>query len=942
MPNQALKRQTEVRGYVIRRVLGQGSYGITYLADDTKNNRAVAIKEYFPARFASRDSDNLNVLASQPASTDVEDFDSGLEKFLEESKTLQGFHDKHIVRVLDVFEDNGTAYMVMEYEEGGTLSLLLKAHQEPMSEAEILSIFIPLLEGLRTVHAKWFLHRDIKPDNIYIRKSGSPLFIDFGTARHAVSAKRGGMTEYLTPGFAPPEQYNRQADHGPWTDVYALGATMYYCVTRVVPYEGRFRVVGNDPVVSAVQFAPKIYSEELLKVIDWMMLPDYKQRPQSVDEVLRRLRSLDHPPEPVTTLSAITKDLPGRSASTAPPSGSAQTTAPKAFANAAAPPVKADGGADDATVKIDSEAAKTPKTARRPEAARTEKFARTEPLLTPKEGTIKLPTRPATKAPRPKKKPPEKQSSSAAALVVAGVVVLLGAAGGWFYWQSSGPRSGDDYAKVEPPAPPEPAPTPVQPAEPAPAPVQTEADAAAALEQCASYLRANRGEPDVTRRAMDCYRKVLDRFPENPEAMAMVTEMAEDYVVLARKAIESGSLDEAGKYLGQARQSMPGSAEVRELETALDTLKQDLEQKRIRLALLTNQCDARVQSDITSDAGALACYRRILEEFPGNEDATAAIQNIEADFLATARVALDNEDVKGAQETMAKLQKANLAPSEWPELEAKLKEVNEKRLRPGRQVEDALKDGAAGPTMVVIPAGQFMMGCSKGPDCGIEKQPAHRVFIDDPFLISRHEVSFAQYDRFAKSTDRPLPEDAGWGRGERPVINVSHADAVAYTAWLSEQTGEQYRLPSEAEWEYAARANSQNKYFFGDDDGQLCQYANLADASTDLDWRNPLCKDGAAQETAKVASYAANTWGVHDAIGNVWEWVADCWHENYTGAPGSMRPWLDVGNGDCQRRVIRGGSWYDGPKLAYAADRTWAATTGKEELVGFRVVRTLD
>lgn len=291
--DKALKPQTKLGDYAIKRVLGRGAFGITYLAERVGKHVAVAIKEYFPDEFAERDSDGTTVNPSRPSDSPGQDFQSGLDKFLEESRVLGSFRSPHIVQVVDTFELNGTAYMVMQYEEGGTLARYLHAHQTPMEEGRILSIFVPILEGLRSIHAKWLLHRDIKPENIYIRKGGSPLLIDFGTARHALSVKHGGMTEYLTPGFAPPEQYDRHADHGPWTDIYAVGATMYYCVTRITPAEGRFRSVDNDPVMPALQAAPKFYDEHLLKVIDWMMMPDANSRPQSVEEVLERLQPLE-------------------------------------------------------------------------------------------------------------------------------------------------------------------------------------------------------------------------------------------------------------------------------------------------------------------------------------------------------------------------------------------------------------------------------------------------------------------------------------------------------------------------------------------------------------------------------------------------------------------------------------------------------------------------
>ena len=195
------------------------------------------------------------------------------------------------------------------------------------------------------------------------------------------------------------------------------------------------------------------------------------------------------------------------------------------------------------------------------------------------------------------------------------------------------------------------------------------------------------------------------------------------------------------------------------------------------------------------------------------------------------------------------------------------------------------------PEMVVIPAGSFRMGCLSG-DC-YRNEPVHSVSIES-FELSKYEVTFEEYDAFTDATGRERANDRGWGRGRRPVINVSWDDAVAYTQWLSSQTGERYRLPSEAEWEYAARAGSTTKYSWGNDIGR--NRANCDGCGSRWDDR----------QTAPVGSFSANRWGLHDMHGNVWEWVQDCWNGNYRGAPTDGSAWE---SGDCSERVLRGGSW---------------------------------
>ena len=255
--------------------------------------------------------------------------------------------------------------------------------------------------------------------------------------------------------------------------------------------------------------------------------------------------------------------------------------------------------------------------------------------------------------------------------------------------------------------------------------------------------------------------------------------------------------------------------------------------------------------------------------------------------------------------------------------------------QPGSAFTDALASGGSGPEMVVIPAGRFRMGCVTRSGCFRDERPVHRVFFDDPVAVSRYAITFEDYDRFAGAN---RPGDEGWGRGRRPVINVSWHQAVQYAQWLSGETGENYRLLSEAEWEYAARAGSERKYHFGNDSTQLCRYANHADADTDYDWRNSYCSDGVGEKTATVGSYAPNAFGLHDMHGNVWEWVQDCWNDHYRRAPRDGAPWLE---GDCSMRVLRGGSFGYEPESLRAAFRTPLSTQQRSNDIGFRVARTL-
>ncbi|WP_295389683.1 SUMF1/EgtB/PvdO family nonheme iron enzyme [uncultured Thiodictyon sp.] len=223
-----------------------------------------------------------------------------------------------------------------------------------------------------------------------------------------------------------------------------------------------------------------------------------------------------------------------------------------------------------------------------------------------------------------------------------------------------------------------------------------------------------------------------------------------------------------------------------------------------------------------------------------------------------------------------------------------------------------LKDGSKGPEMVLIPPGAFLMGASESDDKADDSEkPQHRVSIARPFAIGRYPVTFDEYDRFCAATRCKKPGDEGWGRGRRPVINVSWNDSVAYYAWLSDQTGRHYRMLTEAEWEYAARAGTATRWSFGDDESALGDYAWFEE--------NAYAFFRLGGKTQQVGEKRPNPWGLYDIHGNVWEWVQDSWHENYTGAPADGMEWyqscISVG------RVLRGGSWYLSAKNARASDR---------------------
>lgn len=238
---------------------------------------------------------------------------------------------------------------------------------------------------------------------------------------------------------------------------------------------------------------------------------------------------------------------------------------------------------------------------------------------------------------------------------------------------------------------------------------------------------------------------------------------------------------------------------------------------------------------------------------------------------------------------------------------------------------DQIKGDLYGPDMVALPAGDFQMGDNHklGDD---NEYPVHRVTINQPYALSRYEVTFAQYDAFARATGRNLPSDEGWGRGSRPVINVSWRDAQAYVQWLSRETDQPYRLPTEAEWEYAARAGTQTAFSWGNKPAM--GFAVCDECGSDWD----------GSQTAPVGALQPNPWGLYDMAGNVSEWVADCYASDYSGAPVNGSAYQGDG---CSDRVMRGGSWFDIMRLMRPAARYRHPANASQNDWGFRVALDL-
>jgi formylglycine-generating enzyme required for sulfatase activity len=258
------------------------------------------------------------------------------------------------------------------------------------------------------------------------------------------------------------------------------------------------------------------------------------------------------------------------------------------------------------------------------------------------------------------------------------------------------------------------------------------------------------------------------------------------------------------------------------------------------------------------------------------------------------------------------------------------------QVEPGSVFTDPLQDGGQSPEMVVIPAGKFRMGNAQGPP---SEQPVRQIILTQPFAVSRHEISIGDYLRFADATGARLHDRVDRDKRDHAMAYVTFEEGAKYAAWLSAQTREKYRLPSEAEWEYVARAGSDARYFFGDDAAQLCEYANIADLAARAsfrEWDVVACDDGFVRP-GPVGSHRPNPFGVYDIYGNVSEWVLDCGMPSYEDAPADGSAATE--GESCESHGFRGGSWDSRAPEVTSAYRNTASSANDDR--GLRLVREL-
>lgn len=271
--------------YTVNKTLNSGGFGIVYLATEQKSKQLVVIKEYLPTKIAHRDEDG-HVQLLNPAHT--ERFNEGRKLFIHEGNALKRLNHPAIVHVYNFFEANNTLYMVLNYAPGEDLQSVIRKSGGKLSETFVLTIFPPLLDGLSQVHNANMLHLDIKPANIHIQPGGHPILLDFGAVHRMDMSRQFQPKSVITPGFSPVEQYEPNGYIGPWTDIYAIGATIRACISGSSPLDAKKRRL-KDTMPPAISAFKRKYSVELLQAIDWSMEIDPTLRPQKIEQLLEAL-----------------------------------------------------------------------------------------------------------------------------------------------------------------------------------------------------------------------------------------------------------------------------------------------------------------------------------------------------------------------------------------------------------------------------------------------------------------------------------------------------------------------------------------------------------------------------------------------------------------------------------------------------------------------------
>ena len=881
-----LQAGCQLSRYRVGRLVRRDSVTVDYELD-VGRDRPLALKEYLPAGLVERSEDDVVVPRAGVPPAVVE---GGVERFLEQYRVLGGIRHPAIVRVRECFPERGTGYAVMYRVEGETLAARL-AGRGMLSPEELRTILLPLLEGLELVHGVGLLHTSINLDNIVIQPDGSPVLLGFGAAKGATGPRRAfgarlpALAEDLTAGYAALEQYSHQGQLGPWTDVYALGAVAYRCMTGARPPDAPVRALQDD-MVAASEAVDGNFERELPAAVDRALGLQVAGRPRTLAAWRRMLDAPKQIEARVAPghgrLAARQFGRAVRDGAMAERAGREWATPEREVAHAArrglvwAFPAVVAVTLMSVLTWVDTRVLRSAGARHVTAESTVLDLGTWEPAVS---GTRRNAVQRPANTDRSRVTDPTAQYFSPEPVAVSATTVSEPARSA----EDSGTRSrpGDPLRSMSEPG----------------------------TDDGASRLAGRPSEHRQTGGA-DEREEAVDESGPVPEAPLGVVREQVDAEAMAGARQGTLTLD-----------LLPGSAEVEFL---------DRPEVSYRAGLTVAEGRHRLR---VSSPGRLPATRTV--EVTGATHVRIELPPEPAPFLVATippggQVLLS----EGVPEYSPRML---LPPGDYPVAvtlrgyepwegaiahgtEPTNREIVLRRSTAG--FADPLASGGVGPLMVIVPPGDFTMGCVSRHRCLNNEFPLLDRTIEAAFAISKFEITVADFERFAGPVARDA--DGSPGRTE-PMVDIAWESAVAYTDWLSSESGRTYRLPTEREWEYAARAGTSTAYSWGNEPGD-----GLARCSG--------CGSLAGAEGAvAVGSFAANPWGLHDMHGNVWEWVLDC----PTGWQLRDDEMIEGRAATCQSRVRRGGSWEHSPRRMRSASRNVTNPGLRSANTGFRVLLEL-
>ena len=938
----------DIPGYRIDRELGRGGMAVVYAGEQKSLQRQVAIKVMKAALAAD---------------------EAFAERFVREARTAASLQHPNIVAIHDAGSAGHHSYIAMEIVRGGDLKDRLR--DGALEPDRAVSITRQIASALAYAHERGFVHRDVKPENILFREDGSAVLTDFGIARATGSGTRMTATGLSigTPHYMSPEQARGREVDGR-SDLYALGVVFYEMLTGKVPFEAQDSFAVG---LMHISDAPPALPSELARyqpVLDRLLAKQSDERYQQGSELVA---DLDRLAQGETVAAApkrtrlVSKVKPPGSSSSPPNNNNKRQgwlwgLGGGALAAVVATVMYLNMDNDRSPVGAGPVAIRSPSPAAPPNRApvREQRETRAAPAppaqgraivdiqSTPAGAEVflgdkRIGTTPFQSEALPAGEhqlrlvsryyEPWEQTVKLEDDVVeridatlergiGRVTVITDPAGaevwmGGQRFEGTTPLTLSDLPAGE------------QPIEIRLARYRTEAYNVEILtnettrldlaleggdlhewdgrwltgdEVVPFLLEAAEADLAQTRlmlpqddNAWEKYQRVLAIQPANEDALAGIRQIAGRYVELADAALAAGELERA--------EALWANAET----TGAQSDASDRVLARLRSAQEARRAEQQRRQRISAIQTELARLGR-------NLSATGSLDAATSDAIRAFERATDQDETgQASQALLTALQ----GTTRWP------------APQPG----DVFQDCPSCPEMVMIPAGEFRMGSpSNEPQRDSDEGPQRNVTISE-FALAKTEVTFAQWAAcVAAGGCRHRPDDGGWGRGNRPVINVSWNDAQEYVRWLSRETGQSYRLPSEAEWEYAARAGTTTRFHTG-------HCITTDQANFDGDHPASGCPRGQDRSrTVPVGSFAPNAFGLHDMHGNVWEWVQDCWNGSYRGAPSNGSAWM---SGDCGRAVLRGGARNNHGQYLRSANRHRTARGTRFHTIGFRVARSV-